>query len=76
MTTILGAGFTPNGQVLVQWRRPDGTMGSLFVFTGPTGSFAFSFVADPRHGCGPRIFMAFDFARQMWSPNFVLTVVC
>jgi hypothetical protein len=76
MTTIFGSGFTPNHQIFVPWRRPDGTMGMLTVFTNGDRAFAFSFVADPRHGCGPRIFMAFDFARQMQSPTFVLNVVC
>jgi hypothetical protein len=75
-TTIFGSGFTPNSQVLVQWRRPDGSMGMVTVFTNTAGVFAFSFTADPRHGCGPRIFTAFDLARRSASPPFVLSVVC
>lgn len=75
-TTIVGSGFTPGSRVLVQWSRPDNTQGSLWVFTNGNGSFAFLLFVDPRHGCGARIFRAFDPVSGVWSALYTLNVVC
>jgi plastocyanin len=73
---IVGRGFVPGSLVLVQWRRPDGTMASLRIVTNGAGSFAFTLVADPRHGCGPRVFTAFDAGQGMSTTPLVLNEVC
>jgi plastocyanin len=75
-TVITGRDFTPNARVFVEWRRPDGTMPGFWLTTRPDGSFAFTLLADPRHGCGPRTFTVFDSVTRMWSPQFVLTEIC
>jgi len=75
-TTIVGQGFTPHTWVFVSWRRPDGTMGRLWIFTNRNGAFAFRLFADPRHGCGPRIFMAFNSATRTWTAQFTLNELC
>lgn len=75
-TVIVGQGFSMGGLVFVQWRRPDGTMGAVWVRANSQGAFAVGFIADPRHGCGPRIFVAFDAARGMWTSPFTLGVRC
>lgn len=75
-TTIVGHGFTPGSVIVVQWSRPDGTVGSIQIATNGTGSFAFTLVADPRHGCGPRIFTAFDAVRRRSSAPLTLNAVC
>lgn len=75
-TVIVGQGFTMGGPVFVEWRRPDGTMGAVWVRANSQGAFAFGFIADPRHGCGSRIFVAFDAASGIWTSPFTLGVRC
>lgn len=75
-TLIVGQGFTLGGLVFVEWRRPDGTMDAVWVRANSSGAFAFGFIADPRHGCGPRVFVALDAVRGMWSSPFTLGVRC
>jgi plastocyanin len=75
-TTIVGSGFAPNSRLVVQWRRPDGTVGTATVMASATGTFALPFLVDPRHGCGPRAFTAFNLSGGMVSSRFVLNVVC
>jgi|GEM_PF-890415 len=75
-TIIFGQGFTPHTWVFVSWHRPDGTMGRLWIFTSRAGAFAFRLFADPRHGCGPRIFMAFNSATRTWTAPFILNEIC
>ena len=60
ITVIVGQGFSPRSIVVVQWRRPDGTMAAVRVLTNGAGAFAFRLFADPRHGCGIRVFTALD----------------
>jgi plastocyanin len=73
---ITGQGFPPDTPVLVQWRRPDGTIGAATVVANRIGAFSFSFTADPRRACGPRIFVAVDRASGMTSPPMTLGVLC
>jgi hypothetical protein len=75
-TVIVGRGFTPRSPVVVQWRRPNGTMTAVRVGTDGAGSFAFRLVADPRNGCGPRILVAADLASGRASPPFTLGEIC
>lgn len=75
-TTIVGQGFTPARVVVVQWSRPDGTMGSLQIVANGAGSFAFTLLADPRHSCGPRVFTAFDATRGTSTALLVLNEMC
>jgi hypothetical protein len=77
-TVIVGRGFTPRSVVVVQWRRPDGTMAAVRVLTNSSGAFAFQLLADPRHGCGTRTFTALDLRTLLAnSPGpFSLGEVC
>jgi plastocyanin len=75
-TAIVGRGFTPGGLVYVQWSRPDGTRAAVWIRVDATGAFSLGFLADSRHGCGSRQFIAFDNTRQMWTAPFILAVRC
>lgn len=75
-TTIVGSGFTPNTRVFVEWRRPNGSMAAVWAFANSGGSFAFTLLADPRLGCGPRTFIAFDRTMQAQTAPYVLDETC
>jgi hypothetical protein len=78
VTVIIGRAFTPRSVVVVQWRRPDGSMAALRVLTNTAGAFAFQLLADPRHGCGTRPFTALDLATLLANgPGpFLLAETC
>ena len=72
--TVQGTGFTPNNVAFAYWQRPDGTTNGIFVFTNPSGSFAFRLGFLPRHGTGSEFVSAFDFGTARWAPFFMVTV--
>ncbi len=76
ISSIVGRGFAPNTLVIVQWRRPDATAGAITIFADNSGSFAFTLLADPRHGCGPRTFVAFDPSIGLQTAPYTLFVSC
>lgn len=76
VTLIVGQGFTRGTSVVVQWHRPDGTMGIVRALTNSVGGFAFPLLADPRHGCGVRAFTALDLATLLAGAPFSLGEIC
>lgn len=76
VTLIVGRRFTPGALVIVQWHRPDGTMGVVRVIAGMGGEFAFQLFAEPSHGCGVRTFTALDTATLLAAPPFSLGELC
>ena len=73
-TTITGTGFTPNSNVYVQFRRPNGTMGSVYVFTDTTGRFTFTLGFLRTNGCGTETVQAYDFGTARWTAPYAITV--
>jgi hypothetical protein len=76
VTVIMGTGFTPGALVVVQWHRPDGTTGAVHIFANMAGTFAFQLLADPRHGCGSRMFTALDTTTLLAAAPFSLGEIC
>jgi hypothetical protein len=75
-TVISGHGFTPFSRILVQWTRPNASMGAVWQFADRTGSFFFAVYIDPRFGCGPRTFTAFDTATGRSTVPYQVVVYC